>query len=461
MTMPPAPAGQTLEDPRVPTVPAVDRHASPPAQRRGRDIAPEREARAPRVAFACYAAAAASLMVSTNTSWRFFDQVLHIPTAYGERYLMFAVAEVALVVCGAGMAVNVHRDGRPGSFRAMVWAMVIAMSYMAWAMSTPEEAIGRILLGPVLGTIMLHLGLGLELRARHQRASTIARIGRELRERCLSRLGLADDGRDAAQRTRDRKAYKAAALSRPLRWPWSRQARLERALLAAGVADDPAMKDRMLARLAVVHHAETLSRLTPPSPWQRAEDGTKPGKQPALDTDCAAHDLPPRTVGGQAPRTSAQAGSNDAGRAQVNESTVLRGAHATLPTPAPHAARPLTAVPNSTTPHNGNGQEHTHMRSQSSVHSEDADNAERRAGAGRRVDQATIQQWLPIAETIVGDGLTKGRMRRWPEKEHPAVVATILADHASGTRPSTIGRHHQVHHEMVAKILAAAGELTG
>lgn len=239
MTTTPAQAGQTLEDPRVPTVPAVDRDTSPPAQRRERDIAPEREERAPWVAFACYAAAAASLMVSTNTSWRFFDQVLHIPTAYGERYLMFAVAELALVVCGAGMAVNVHRDGRPGSFRVMVWAMVIAMSYMAWAMSTPEEAIGRILLGPALGTIMLHLGLGLELRARHQHASsTIARIGRELRERCLSRLGLADDGRDAAQRTRDRKAYKAAALSRPLRWPWSRQARLERALLAAGVADD-------------------------------------------------------------------------------------------------------------------------------------------------------------------------------------------------------------------------------
>jgi len=72
----------------------------------------------------------------------------------------------------------------------MVWAMVIAMGYMAWAMSTPEEAIGRILLGPALGTIMLHLGLGLELRARHQRTGTIARIGRELRERCLSRLGL-------------------------------------------------------------------------------------------------------------------------------------------------------------------------------------------------------------------------------------------------------------------------------
>jgi hypothetical protein len=386
--------------------------------------------------------------------------VLHIPTAYGERYVMFAVAEVALVVCGAGMAVNVHRDGRPGSFRVMVWAMVAAMGYMAWAMSTPEEAIGRIPLGPALGTIMLHLGLGLELRARHQHAGTIARIGRELRERCLSRLGLADDGRDAARRTRDRKAYKAAALSRPLRWPWSRQARLERALLAAGVADDPVMRDRMLARLAVVRHADTLSALTPPSPWQQADDDIRPGRQPALDTDRAAHDLPPRAGGGCAPRTSAQAASNDAGRASVNGSTVLRGAqehaaHATLPAPAPCAPRTLTAVPNSAAPHNGNGRAHMHVRAQSSAH---GDLAGRHATTRREVDQAAIQQWLPVAETIVGDGLTKGRMRRWPEEEHPEVVATILADHAAGTRPSTIGRHHQVHHEMVGKILAAAGE---
>jgi hypothetical protein len=227
----------------------------------------EREERVPWVAFACYAVSVVSLAVSLNTSWRFFDLVLHIPSTYGERYVMFAVAELALVVCGAGMAVNVHRDGRPGSFQAIVWSMCAAMAYMAWAESAPEEAIGRIVLGPVLGTVMLHLGLGLELRARHQHAGTVARIGRELRERFMSRLGLADDGRDAAQRIRDRKAYAAAALSCPRRWPWSRQSRLERALLAAGVADDSLLRDRMLARLAVVQHAQSLSAVAQPSPW--------------------------------------------------------------------------------------------------------------------------------------------------------------------------------------------------
>ena len=59
-------------------------------------------------------AALATLPVSLNTSWRFFDEVLNIPTAGGERYIMFAVAELALIVSGAGMAVNVRRTGHPG-----------------------------------------------------------------------------------------------------------------------------------------------------------------------------------------------------------------------------------------------------------------------------------------------------------------------------------------------------------
>ncbi|WP_237099482.1 hypothetical protein [Mycobacteroides abscessus] len=256
----------------------LDRETPSVRKKDGAAAAVEREQRAPWVALACYFVAVVSLLVSLNTSWRFFEHVLHIPTASGERWVMFAVAELALVVCGAGMAVNVQRTGHPGAFRAPVWAMCAAMAYMAWAMSTPDEAVGRILLGPVLGTVMLHLGLGLELRARHHHTGTAARIGRELRERCLSRLGLGDDDRDAAQRSRDRKAYQAAALSRPRRWPWSRAARLERALLAAGVADDAVMRERMLARLAVLNHASALATHTQPSPWIQSnwpeENGT-------------------------------------------------------------------------------------------------------------------------------------------------------------------------------------------
>jgi hypothetical protein len=228
--------------------------------------APESE-RAPSITFACYFAALATMTVSLNTSWRFFDKVLHISTDYGERYIMFAVAELALIVSGAGMAANVRRTGQPGSFRMVVWGMCGVSAYMAWKMSNLEEGIGRILLGPALGTIMLHLALGLELRSRHHRSGTLARIGHELRERTLSRLGLADDERDALQRSRDRSAYRAAQLCLPRRWRWSRQARLQRALMAAHIADDEHLRGRMLARLSVLRHAHELATYDQPSPW--------------------------------------------------------------------------------------------------------------------------------------------------------------------------------------------------
>lgn len=273
----------------------------------------EREQRALWVALACYLVAVVSLSVSLNTSWRFFEHVLHIPTANGERWVMFAVAELALVVCGAGMAVNVQRTGHPGAFRAPVWAMCAAMAYMAWAMSTTDEAVGRILLGPVLGTVMLHLGLGLELRARHHHTGTAARIGHELRERWLSRLGLGDDDRDAAQRSRDRKAYQAAALSRPRRWPWSRAARLERALLAAGVADDPVMRERMLARLAVLNHAGELATHTQPSPW------TQPNRPLASGTGESTPDHQGYIGGSHHKRGGTDPDDDDATRSRIGD----------------------------------------------------------------------------------------------------------------------------------------------
>jgi hypothetical protein len=133
--------------------------------------------------------------------------------------------------------------------------------------ATLGESLARMVLGPILGAVMLHLALGLIKRHNHQRTGTLARVGREMRERLLSRLGLADDARTAAQRTRDRAATRAVELSLPGRWRFGRKARLQRALLAAGVADDPQMRDRLLARRQVVHHADELAGLVQGSPW--------------------------------------------------------------------------------------------------------------------------------------------------------------------------------------------------
>ncbi|MBS1694488.1 MAG: hypothetical protein JST91_19910, partial [Actinobacteria bacterium] len=337
---------------------------------------------------------------SLNTSWRFFDHVLHIPTANGERWVMFAVAELALVVCGAGMAVNVQRTGHPGAFRAPVWAMCAAMAYMAWAMSTTDEAVGRILLGPVLGTVMLHLGLGLELRARHHQTGTAARIGRELRERCLSRLGLGDDDRDAAQRSRDRKAHQAAALSRPRRWPWSRAARLERALLAAGVADDAVMRERMLARLAVLNHAGELATHTQPSPW------TQPSRPPASGTD-----EPTPDNHGHVPVAHHDSGATEGDEIEPAMSGVADG-------------------------HDTSLRDASNSQALNTVHALDATKLRPNVSGSNEELSSSSDGWVAVAETLVRDKVTVKSveqtadvLRLWDQRVPVTTIATRTGVH--------------------------------
>jgi hypothetical protein len=67
------------------------------------------------------------------------------------------------------------------------------------------------------------------------------------------------------------------------------------------------------------------------------------------------------------------------------------------------------------------------------------------------VATADIERWQPVAESIVREGVTS---------KHPRLVATILAQREAGVSPSTIGRHHKVHHTTVGRILSAAQTLT-
>jgi hypothetical protein len=68
------------------------------------------------------------------------------------------------------------------------------------------------------------------------------------------------------------------------------------------------------------------------------------------------------------------------------------------------------------------------------------------------VGTATDTRWTPLADKLVRSGVTS---------KDPAIVAAVLADHAAGTPPSTIGRRHKVHHSTVGRILAGAESLTG
>jgi hypothetical protein len=208
---------------------------------------------------------------------------------------MFCVVELALVACATGMRANVRRvnsaTGRPGPAgapRLVAWALCGLSAYAALLLSGPVEGAARVALGPILSLIMLHLALGIEIRQAGARTGAWTRVTSELRERALSRLGLADDDRDAVTRTRERATTRAARLAlspRALR----RTARLARALRVAGVAHDPLLRERLLAELAVLRHADQLATLPQSSPWELAASDPMPSEpedlahEPMLD----------------------------------------------------------------------------------------------------------------------------------------------------------------------------------
>jgi hypothetical protein len=90
----------------------------------------------------------------------------------------------------------------------------------------------------------------------------------------------------------------------------------------------------------------------------------------------------------------------------------------------------------------------------------DADRSARRASAtpapasvsvgrqpGRSVAVAAAAHWKTAAAQLVREGVTS---------KDPDLVAVILAEHAAGTPPCTIGRRQNVHHSTVNRILNAA-----
>jgi len=217
-----------------------------------------------------YLVALVATGVSVDTSWRFFGEKLGITNPV-ERVALFAVLELMLVACGWAMRAGVRRSGHPGSARFIAWALCAMSGYMALDLSGPMQGLARVVLGPVLAIVALHQALGIEIKARiGQRTGTWARIGRELRERVLSRLGLADDARDALQRTRERAAIKAATIATS-RNPSSRN--LRKAVLKAG----PDQRELILDTVASLRHLDSLATVDMDNPW------TRPSVQPVQD----------------------------------------------------------------------------------------------------------------------------------------------------------------------------------
>lgn len=227
-------------------------------------------------------AAATCTAYSADTSWRFAADYLDV-AGTAERAAMFGAAELALFATALMARQNLNGpNGTPGAPGALTWAIAGVQVIPAYAESGPVGGTVRAVIGPVMAAVLWHLAMGIELRHRAPGASSNgfgAVLAREVRERLLSRLGVAERRRNAAQITRDRATARAVALAvrlaelSPERRTGRRGRRIARrlslAVARASVGDDPAQRRKLLAQLAARRNATGLATVALPSPWTR------------------------------------------------------------------------------------------------------------------------------------------------------------------------------------------------
>ncbi|WP_333742996.1 hypothetical protein [Streptomyces ardesiacus] len=230
---------------------------------------------------------------SADTSWRFAADYLDM-AGTAERAGMFAAAELALFATALMARQNLAVQGAPGLPGTLVWVITTVQVIPAYAESGPVGGTVRAFVGPVMAAMLWHLAMGIELRLRTPGASSnglLAVLGREARERLLSRLGIAARDRDAAQITRDRATARAVTLAARLaeRRPEQQQSRrgrrltrrLSKAVDRASVGTDPLQRAQLLDQLAARRHALALATVPLPSPWSPAHSSASAATVPA------------------------------------------------------------------------------------------------------------------------------------------------------------------------------------
>lgn len=216
-------------------------------------------------------AAMACTAYSGDTSWRFAEHRLGMTSA-AERGAMFAAAELALFSCALMARQNLRGpQGAPGTPGLLVWFITGVQVIPAYSESGFVGGTVRAVVGPVMAAMLWHLAMGIELRHAKPGAgsqSLPAVIARELRERLLSRLGLATRDRTAEQITRDRATARAVQLAaRPRLRRWGKS-RLAAAVARSGVGVDPEQRAVMMKLLAARRGAETLATVALRSPFE-------------------------------------------------------------------------------------------------------------------------------------------------------------------------------------------------
>ncbi|MFF3640427.1 hypothetical protein [Streptomyces sp. NPDC002564] len=220
---------------------------------------------------------------SADTSWRFAADYLDMAGTV-ERAMMFSAGEAALFATALMARQNLKTQGAPGLPGALVWVITGVQVIPAYAESAAVGGTVRAFVGPVMAAVLWHLAMGIELRLHKPDATSqglLATLGREARERLLSRLGIATRNRDAAQITKDRASRRAVALASHLagmsvadREKDTRVTRrLQTALTRAEVGTDPRQRQAFLEELAARRHAATLATIDLPSPWVHSTHG--------------------------------------------------------------------------------------------------------------------------------------------------------------------------------------------
>ncbi len=176
--------------------------------------------------------AALALGMSADTSYRFLGTALQI-TNEVERGLLCGVAEAAIV------ALTTYSWATKSKGPAyLAYLAVLVQAVPAFAVSGGTGGPVRVVLGPVLLAVMLHLLLGLELRMSGTRPDSLWRATvREVRERLTAWLGIGRRGTDSAAIARSRAADRAVALADLVAAakPGSRGYRRRAARLAAAI----------------------------------------------------------------------------------------------------------------------------------------------------------------------------------------------------------------------------------
>lgn len=249
--------------------------------RRNRNRADGRRVGTPAVWVSALAALNCTVY-SADTSWRFAADYLDT-AGTAERAMLFSAGEVALFATALMARQNLKTLGAPGLSGALVWVITGVQIVPAYAESGAVGGTVRAFVGPIMAAVLWHQAMGIELRLHKPDAASqglLATLGREARERLLSRLGIATRNRDAAQITKDRASRRAVALASQLagmpvadREKDTRVTRrLQAALTRAEVGTDPHQRQAFLEELAARRHAATLATFDLPSPWVKAPD---------------------------------------------------------------------------------------------------------------------------------------------------------------------------------------------